>query len=94
MQVHDFYFIDKNHNLKYIALYGTIHPSGPTPFADKIVEIVIDEVKGTEHAKQTTKTIIRFVYQSLCRSAFANICLAFPDESMTKKSQRKHLYTY
>lgn len=57
----------------YIALYGTIQPSGPTPFIDKNVDIVIDAENTSEHTKPNKVMTIRFVYLSLCCSALSNI---------------------
>lgn len=65
----------------YIALYGSIHPSGPTPFDDKTIEMVIDDNKTTEQAKPTSAAAIRFVNQSLEFSASTNIGVEFSVES-------------
>lgn len=65
----------------YIALYGSIHPSGPMPFDDKTVEMVIDDNKTTEQAKPINAAAIRFVNQSLDFSASTNIGVEFSVES-------------
>lgn len=66
----------------YIALYGTIQPFGGIPFADKIVEIVIDAVKTKPQTKPSNKHTDNRVYQSLCESTIVNIFLEFPVQSV------------
>lgn len=70
----------------YVALYGIIQPSGPTPFADKIAEIVIDADRTNVQTKPSSKLVIRFVYQSLCCSAFVKIIF---ESSMQSKRKTK-----
>lgn len=65
----------------YIALYGTIQPSGPMPLVDKIVEIVTDAVRTNKQVKPSNRIVMRFVYVPLCDSASWNINLEYPVES-------------